>query len=258
MKKGLILEERIVMMKMEEDYKELSASLENNENEFVKAELIPPRGEWWTHPDHWEFKIDEESMLPNWFLGNMKDYEQKFRKKVRTWWNEHCVVNNHQFQCYDHGYYLLKDCKNVKLSGDVIVKCNSCKIVEVSNYASIKELVSSSVEDVFGNAEIWDMFHSTVLRMRDESEIENCTDSLIEEMKNEAHVLELQNSHIYEMYDTSKVYKMKGSSTIRMITQRASVETVMDASIINDSMDMPTLEQHQVMLSFIGCIVIRL
>lgn len=84
MKKGLILEERIVMMKMEEDYKELSASLENNENEFVKAELIPPRGEWWTHPDHWEFKIDEESMLPNWFLGNMKDYEQNFREKVRT------------------------------------------------------------------------------------------------------------------------------------------------------------------------------
>ena len=210
MKKGLILEERIVMMKMEEDYDELLNSIENDEKQCVKAELIPSRGEWWNHPDTWEFIIAEESNIPVWFLANQKEYEQKFREKVTKWWHKHCIVNNNrQVQYYDHGYYLLKGCEYVNLSGDVIVRCDSCEILSVSDCVSIKKLVASNINDMSGNAEIKDMSDSFILKMRNAAGIGNCTESLIEEMKEDAHILNLKNSKIHEMYDHSCVYRKK-------------------------------------------------
>ena len=96
-KSGIIFKKRIVLAqgadnRHSELLKELGIedSIENAITKFVRAELVPPRGEWWTDPDTWKFVV-EQDIVPEWFDIDRKRYEDEFRAAVKDWCKEHVL-----------------------------------------------------------------------------------------------------------------------------------------------------------------------
>lgn len=85
-KSGIILKNRNVIAEGENDsHSDLLEKLniedttENAMRVFVRAELLPPNGEWWTDVDTWKFHVDQD-IVPDWFdldKKNMKNCLEK-------------------------------------------------------------------------------------------------------------------------------------------------------------------------------------
>ena len=121
---GIILKNKCVVAQgVSDSHSDLLESLkiedtyENAMRKFVRAELIPKDGEWWTEPETWIFKVDQD-IVPEWFSNDRERYEAEFRADVKDWWKEHVLVDK-KIDELSAGYYRLKRCEVKKLLKDV-------------------------------------------------------------------------------------------------------------------------------------------
>ena len=177
-KSGIILKTRCVIAQgADESHSalleglEIKDTAENAMTKFVRAELLPPDGEWWTNPDTWEVHIDQD-ILPEWFETDREKYINDFRSAVKDWWEKYVLVDK-EIDVLSNGYYRLKRCQVKKLMNDVMVL-----------------LDSSTVQDM------WDS--STVQMMRDSSTVQNMWDSSIiaRDQNNDIHTAQDSQSKI--------------------------------------------------------------
>lgn len=92
---GIIFKNRIVVAQGANDNHSdmlnelgIEDTTENAMRKFVRAELLPPDGEWWTDPDTWKVNIDQD-ITPEWFDNDKEKYIAEFREAVKEWWKDH-------------------------------------------------------------------------------------------------------------------------------------------------------------------------
>jgi len=61
-------------------------NLFNAEHVFVRAELLPPKGNLNAPVSDWKFSVDQD-IVPEWFSEDKEKYEEEFKKAVSDWWD---------------------------------------------------------------------------------------------------------------------------------------------------------------------------
>ena len=94
-KSGIILKSKCVVAPGENDsHSDLLEELGIKDDhlgatqKFVRAELIPPKDEWWTDPDTWTMVVDQD-IVPDWFTDDKEKYIADFKAAVKEWWKKH-------------------------------------------------------------------------------------------------------------------------------------------------------------------------
>ena len=205
-KSGIILKTRCVVAQGADDshttlLEELNIkdTRENAMRKFVRVELVPPNGEWWTDPYTWEINVDQD-IVPDWFETDKEKYLDEFRKAVKEWWNVHVLVDQ-KIDELSSGYYRLKRCEVKKLLKDVQVLLDSSTVQKMYGSSTVQKMYcSSTVQKMYGSSTVQEMWgSSTVQEMWDSSTVQEMWDS----------------STVQEMWDSSTVQEMHGSSTVQ-------------------------------------------
>ena len=184
-KSGIILKNRCVIAQGSDDSHtnlldelHIEDTTQNAMTKFVRAELFPPNDEWWTDPETWSFRVDQD-IVPEWYETDKAKYEKEFRNTVKEWWTEHVLVDK-KIDELSSGYYLLKRCEVEKLLKDVQVVLDNSSVQVMHGNSSVQEMYdSSSVQEMYDNSSVYEMHDN----------------SLIKEMWNK--------SSVHEMYDNS-------------------------------------------------------
>lgn len=121
----------------------------NAMTKFVRAELIPPKNEWWTNPDTWNINIDQD-ITPDWFNEDKERYIAEFKEAVKTWWEAHVLVDK-KVEELSTGYYRLKRCEVKRLLKDVQVMCDNSSVQEMHGNSSVQEMYGSSSARDYAN-----------------------------------------------------------------------------------------------------------
>lgn len=151
-KSGIIFKTRCVVAPGENDsHSDLLRELNiedtyaNASRVFVRAELVPENGAWWTDPDGWKYVVDQD-VTPDWYDTDPGKYEEEFRQAVKEWWGKHVLVDK-KIDELSSGYYRLKRCEVKKLLNDVKVYLDSSTVGEMwgsstardfKNYPNVK------------------------------------------------------------------------------------------------------------------------
>ncbi|HHV09564.1 MAG TPA: hypothetical protein GXX75_04690, partial [Clostridiales bacterium] len=164
-KSGIILKNRVFVanydshsemleeLKIKDDY--LGAT-----KTFIRAELVPPKNEWWTDPDGWTVIIDQD-VTPEWFELDKEKYIEDFKAAIKHWWNEHVLIDQ-KIEDLTSGYYRLKRCEVKKLLKDVQVMCDSSSVQRMCDSSSVQEMYgSSSVQEMYGSSSVQRMYGSS-------------------------------------------------------------------------------------------------
>lgn len=158
---GLILKNRIVVAQGANDSHSdlldelgIEDTIENAIRKFVRTELVPPDGEWWTDPDTWKVNVDQD-ITPEWFELDKDKYIDDFRAAVKEWWKDHVLVDK-KIDELSSGYYRLKRCEVKKLLKDVQVMCDSSTVREMRD--------SSTVQEMRGSSTVRRMYDSSIAR----------------------------------------------------------------------------------------------
>ena len=168
-KSGIIFKTRCVVAPGENDsHSDLLRELNiedtyaNASRVFVRAELVPENGEWWTDPDGWKYVVDQD-VTPDWYDTDPGKYEEEFRQAVKAWWGKHVLVDK-KIDELSSGYYRLKRCEVKKLLNDVKVYLEQSKVGEMQE--------SSQVGVMWGNSQVGVMWgNSQVGEMRESSQV---------------------------------------------------------------------------------------
>ncbi len=173
----------------------------NAETLFVRAELIPKDGDFFSCIDHWTFNVDQD-IIPDWFV---EEYEkQRMIEAVKEWAKTHIYTDVDGLELLEGTYYL-KNCNNVVMYG------------------------SSTVENMYGS--------STIKHMRDSSMVKNMYgSSIVENMYGSSIVKHMYGSSIVKnMYDSSIVENMYGSSIVKDMCGSSTVKNMFGNSIAINS-----------------------
>ena len=142
-KSGIILKNRVVIAPADNDsHSDLLKELNIDDTEvnamtkFVRAELIPPKDEWWGNPDTWEFNVDQD-IRPDWFNEDIKKYEDEFRQSVKDWRNVHVLVDK-KIDELQEGYYRLKRCEVKKILHNVKVMLGNSTVQEMLDNSTVQ------------------------------------------------------------------------------------------------------------------------
>ena len=171
-KSGIILKTRCVVAQGADDshtalLEELNIddTRENAMRKFVRVELFPPNGEWWTDPDTWKINIDQD-ITPDWFDIDKDKYLDEFRKAVKEWWKVHVLVDQ-KIDELSSGYYRLKRCEVKKLLKDVQVLLDNSTVQKMWGNSTVQEMWdNSTVQEMLGNSTVQEMLgNSTVQKM---------------------------------------------------------------------------------------------
>src|SRR5574344_1530530 len=240
-KSGIILKNKNVIAQGEnnshsdllEELK-IEDTVENAMRVFVRAELIPTNNEWWTNVDTWEFNVDQD-IVPDWFETDKKNYEQLFREDVKTWCNEHVLVDK-KIEELSNGYYMLKNCEVKRLCKEVSVICDNSTIGKLYDNSTVNEMYGNSrVNDMCKNSTVGRMYgNSTVTAMFDNSTVTKMYgNSTVTEMWENSTVTKMyDNSTVTEMCDNSTVTKMYGNSTVTNMYGNSKVTEMFDNSTV--------------------------
>ena len=157
-KSGIILKTRCVVAQGSDDshtslLEELNIedTRENAMRKFVRVELVPPNGEWWTNPDTWKINVDQD-ITPDWFEFDKEKYLDEFRKAVKEWWSLHILVDKkiEELSC---GYYRLKRCEVKRLLKDVQVMLGNSTVQEMWGNSTVQKMLeNSTVQEMLGNS----------------------------------------------------------------------------------------------------------
>ena len=169
LKSGIIFKNRCVVAPADNDsHSDLLRDLDiedtyNNASRiFVRAELVPAKGEWWTDPDGWEYVVDQD-VVPDWYDTDPGKYEEEFRQAVKAWWEEHVLVDK-KIGGLSSGFYRLKRCDVRELLNDVKV------YLDDSTVGSMRD--SSTVGEMRGSSQVGEMWDSSqVGKMRESSTV---------------------------------------------------------------------------------------
>lgn len=130
-KGAILLKDRVFMPAYDSHQKMLEElgiedTRENAERLFVRAELLPPRGDVFRPVEHWKFRVDQD-IVPDWFV---REYEEKrMREAVAEWAGEHIYDGVSGIQkIVEQGteLYFFRDCKDVS----VVARGSSTATVE--------------------------------------------------------------------------------------------------------------------------------
>ena len=146
-KGAILLKDRVFMPAYDSHQKMLEElgiedTRENAERLFVRAELLPPRGDVFRPVEHWEFHVDQD-IVPDWFV---REYEEKrMREAVAEWAGEHIYDGVSGIQkIVEQGteLYFFRDCKDVS----VVARESSTAAVEArgSSTATVEAWESST------------------------------------------------------------------------------------------------------------------
>ena len=146
-KGAILLKDRVFMPAYDSHQKMLEElgiedTRENAERLFVRAELLPPRGDVFRPVKHWKFHVDQD-IVPDWFV---REYEEKrMREAVAEWAGEHIYDGVSGIQkIVEQGtkLYFFRDCKDVS----VVARESSTATVEArgSSTATVKARESST------------------------------------------------------------------------------------------------------------------
>ncbi len=90
LKSGIILRNKCVLSQEQDESHscllsdlKIEDTFENAARVFVRAELLPPNGEWWTDLSTWIFDVDQD-IVPDWYKEDPKRYEEEFRNEVKS------------------------------------------------------------------------------------------------------------------------------------------------------------------------------
>jgi hypothetical protein len=225
-KSGIIFKTRCVVALGENDsHSDLLHELNvedtytNASRVFVRAELVPENGEWWTDPDGWKYVVDQ-AVTPDWYDTDPGKYEEEFRQAVKEWWGKHVLVDK-KIDELSSGYYRLKRCEVKKLLNDVKVYLDSSTVGAMCDSSTIEKMRDSS----------------TVGKMRDSSTVGEMWDS---STVGEMH----DRSTVGEMWDSSTVGEMYGSSTVGEMWDSSTVGKMHDRSTAKDFKNYPNIKIH--------------
>ncbi len=203
-KSGIILKNKVVVAQGANDshsilLEELNIedTRENAMRKFVRAEMIPPNNEWWSNPDTWEIKIDQD-IVPDWFEIDKEKYIEEFRMNVKEWWKIHVLIDK-KIDELNTGYYRLKRCEVKRLLNDVQVMCDNSTVQEMCDNSTVNEMCDNS----------------TVQRI--------CDNSTVQRM--------YSNSTVNEMYDNSTVQKMYSNSTVQRMYDNSIARNISSGEI---------------------------
>ena len=210
---GIILKNRCVIAQGADDSHSamledlgIKDTAENAMTKFVRAELLPPDGEWWTNPDTWEAHIDQD-ILPEWFETDREKHIDDFQSAVKDWWETHVLVDQ-KIDVLSSGHYRLKRCQVKKLMNDVQVMLGSSTVQEMLDSSTVQVMYDSSTVQVMYDS-------STVQRMLDSSTVQVMLDS----------------STVQRMYDSSTVQEMLDSSTVQVMYGSSIIARDQDKNI---------------------------
>lgn len=219
----------------------------NAMNVFVRAELLPPYDEWWTDPDTWTAKIDQD-YVPEWFETNKERYIVEFRAAVKEWWKQHVFVGQ-EIECLSSGYFLLKDCHVKCLDKGACVVLMNSKVNDMRDNSLVREMRNSTIANMFdksvvqemrNNSAVLSMFeYSTIKRMYQDSSVETMFDvSVVEEMHDYALIKDIcDRSTIRKMKDDSVVLVMRDNSTVQKMYGRSVIKSIYLESIVQEMYD---------------------
>ena len=205
-KSGIILKGKCVIAESsDESHTKLLENLNivddrlNAMTTFVRAELLPPNGKWWTDPSTWKFHVDQD-ILPEWYLEDKEKYEQDFRKTIYEWVKVH-IITNDDIDILKSGYYRVKNCTIKTLSNDVNVFLEDSEVEKMES--------NSCIDEMHGK--------SKIKEMHDFSNIQKMyADSFIGHMYDKSSVKYMYyNSTVFEMDNESNIYEMHGESVIK-------------------------------------------
>ena len=185
---------------------------ENAQTKFVRIELIPPDGDMFTPVDTWRLNVDQD-ITPDWFAEEIDS--ERIVKAVEKWAKNRIYIGVDGLDLSSGSHYYLKDCKNVRLSGN----------------ASVERLESSNVGVMWEN--------SNVGVMRENSKVgEMWESSKVGVMRENSNVgVMRESSNVGEMWGSSNVGVMRESSLVH-IPEYSSVNhesiVLMDNSTIKD------------------------
>ena len=211
---GIILKNRCVIAQGADDSHSamlevlgIKDTAENAMTKFVRAELLPPDGEWWTNPDTWEAHIDQD-ILPEWFETDREKYIDDFQSAVKGWWETHVLVDQ-KIDVLSSGYYRLKRCQVKKLMNDVQVMLDSSTVQVMLDSSTVQRMLdsstvqrmlgSSTVQEMLGSSTVQEMLgSSTVQRMLGSSTVQRMLDSSViaRDQNNDIHTAKKSQSKI--------------------------------------------------------------
>lgn len=238
--RGIILQNKCVIAQEKDiKYKYLLKSVgiegtkENTKSMFVKAVLLPPNDEWWTDPDTWAIRIDQNN-TQDWFDADKERYLAEFRAAVKDWWKQHVLVDQ-VIDKLTSGYYWLKYCTVRELCRGVRVLCDDSSIDKL--YGRIDEMRGISIVGrMYDNSSVGLMRGSSIVRvMHDNSIVSKMHDnSIVNVMHDHSIVSEMHdNSTVNEMHDHSIVSEMHDNSFVRGLHDNSTVITMYDTSIVS-------------------------
>ena len=248
LKSGIIFKNRCVVAPADNDsHSDLLRDLNiedtyNNASRiFVRAELAPAKGEWWTDPDGWEYVVDQD-VVPDWYDTDPGKYEEEFRQAVKAWWEEHVIVDK-KIDELSSGYYRLKWCEVKRLLNDVKVYLDQSKVGEMWDSSQVGEMWESSrvgsmwdssqVGEMWGSSQVGSMWDSSqVGEMRESSQVGSMRESSqVGSMRGSSRVGSMwDSSRVGSMWDSSQVGKICGSSQVGSMRGSSRVGEMLDSS----------------------------
>ena len=148
-KSGIILKDRVFIpdydshTEMLEELK-IADTEDNAKRLFVRAELVPPRGDVFAPVSEWEYHVDQD-ILPDWYVAEVD--EQRMREAVAEWAKEHIHIGE-EIDTINSGTHWIKDCK-------IGTICDSAKIRYIYG--------SSEVGGIYGSADIGNIYGSATV-----------------------------------------------------------------------------------------------
>lgn len=184
-KGAILLKDRVFMPAYDSHQKMLEElgiedTRKNAERLFVRAELLPPKGDVFRPVEHWKFHVDQD-IVPDWFV---REYEEKrMREAVAEWAGEHIYDGVSGIQkIVEQGteLYFFRDCKDVsvvargsstatvwacggskiKLKGHTIGKTDDLFFTEIGKNATLSDsavLLDYRNKTVYTAAGDWEM-----------------------------------------------------------------------------------------------------
>lgn len=154
-KSGIILKNRVIVAPGANDsHSDLLENLGIEDNDinamkvFVRAELFPINRDKFSNSDDWTFRVDQD-ILPEWYTDDPEHYEKEFRDAVKSWVQEHVLIDK-KIDELNGGYYLLKRCEVKMTSEDVVLMWGNSTVQEMWGNSTVQRMWGKlhSAEDV--------------------------------------------------------------------------------------------------------------
>ena len=213
-KSGIILKDRVFIPDYD-SHEDMLGELKIEDTEdnakrlFVRAELVPPRGDVFALVSEWEYHVDQD-ILPDWYVAEVD--EQRMREAVTELAKERIHVGE-KIEKIDSGTHWIKDCtvKNIYGSAKIGAICGLAKIGAICG--------SAKIGDIYGLAKIGDIY--------DSAKIGDIYDS--------AKIGDIYGSaKIGDIYGSAKIGAIYGSAKIGDIYDSAEIETIYGSAKIGD------------------------